>query len=193
MPQYIFATDLNQLQMVQRSNFSLLWDRGTTIGFWERPLVAMGCNFYNVTYGRGVARRERRKRSNPGALSHAVRAIIPRRNKIKPESRRALTLPISEDSTPTHLVPSSSIARPTPLPPLSSSRSRGTGRSLTVVQFSASASLSRPVRMLRDRELVQKTRIRFTERGEKKVWIRVARTGTSAEIFFHGFSPSIAF
>lgn len=30
-------------------------------------------------------------------------------------------------------------------------------------------------------------------RGEKKVWIRVARTGTSAEIFFHGFSPRIAF
>lgn len=86
--------------------------------YWERPLVAMGCDFYNVTYGSGVARRERRKRSNPRALSHAARAIIPRRNKIKPESRRALTLPISEDSTPTHPVPSSSIVRPTSPPSL---------------------------------------------------------------------------
>lgn len=94
---------------------------------------------------------------------------------------------------PCHRRPASPVYPP-PSPSSSfSSRTRGTGRGLTVVQFSA--SLSRPVRMRRDRELVQKTRIRFTRwRGErKKVWIRVARTGTSAEIFFHGFSPRIAF
>jgi len=36
-------------------------------------------------------------------------------------------------------------------------------------------------------------RIHGMERGQKKVWIRVARTGTSAEIFFYGFSSGIAF
>lgn len=99
--------------MKSRNNHSFLGKAFSSNGVW----------FYNVTYGSGVARRERRKRSNLGALSHAARAIIPRRNKIKPESRRALTLPISKDSTPTHPVPSSSsIARlppPPPLPPLS--------------------------------------------------------------------------
>lgn len=108
--------NLNQVDGLEIKFFASL-KRNNHSCFW-----AFSSNrvwFYNVTYGSGVARRERRKRSNPGALSHAARAIIPRQNKIKPESRRALTLPISEDSTPTHPVPSSSIARPTPLPSFS--------------------------------------------------------------------------
>lgn len=60
-------------------------------------------------YTSDVARRERRKRSNPRALSHAARAESSLDGIKSNQNHAALTLPISEDSTPTHLEPSSSI------------------------------------------------------------------------------------
>lgn len=152
--------------------------------------------FCDITYGSRVARRNQgRGRIQEPFLTRRERSSL---GGIKSnQNHAALTLPISKDSTPTHPGPSSIVGQ-FPSPPSFSFSllflpTRRTGRSLTVVQFSASASLSRSVRMCRDKELVQRTRIRFTERGERKKYELARTPERSAEILIRGFSLRIAF
>jgi len=111
------------------------------------------------------------------------------------QNHAALTLPISEDSTPTH-IPCRRPASPVQLPSL-----------LFLLLVANGPRLDRcPVLSINipllSRENAPGSRtgpedanhIHGMERGEKKVWIKVAvYQRMSAEIFFHGFSLEIAF
>jgi len=162
--------------------------------FLKKVFSSNGMWFYNITYG-SVARRERRKRSNPGALSHAARVIIPRQNKIKPESRRAHPSDLGRFNPYTYPVPSSSISCSTPLPsfpPLG--REWAKAWPLSSSQHQHPSPVPWECAGIKNWSRRRESHSRNGEGREKKVWIKVAvYQRMSAEIFFHGFSLEIAF